>query len=85
MTLHAVFLIIMAALTFVVVPIVLVWTFVDGMRRKSSDRPRGGGGMSNVVAGAMLELDRLLTRPSIEHTIETEQQTLRREDDTGGE
>ena len=85
MTLHAVFLIIMAALTFVVVPIVLVWTFVDGMRRKSSDRPRGGGDMSNVVAGAMLELDRLLTRPSIEHTIETEQQTLRREDDTGGE
>jgi hypothetical protein len=84
MTFHAVFLIIMAVLTFVVMPIALVWTFVDGMRRKSSDRPRGGGGISNIVGGAMLELDRFV-RPSVEHTIEAEHQTLKRDDDTGGD
>lgn len=84
MTLHAIFLIIMAALVFIVAPIALVWAFVDGMRRKSSDRPRGGGGISNVVGGAMLELDHFI-RPSVEHTIEAEHQTLKREDDTGGQ
>jgi hypothetical protein len=88
MSLNVIFLLIVAALTFIVMPIALVWAFIDGLRRKKSDRPRGGGGggggISNLVAGAMIELDRFV-RPSVEHTIETEHQTLKREDDTGGE
>ena len=75
----------MAFVTFVVVPIVLVLAFIDGMRRKSSDRPSGGGGISSMVGGAMLEIDRLMARPSVEHTVEAEKPLLKREDDTGGE
>ena len=87
MTLHAVFWIAMAVLVFIVLPIGLIWAVVDLIRGKkgTGDKRRGGGGISNVVGGAMLELDRLLTRPSIEHTIETEQPTLKREDDSGGD
>lgn len=83
MNLHVTLLLAIAFLTFVVTPIALVWTFIDGMRRKASDRPSGGGGISNAVGGAMLELDRLLTRPSVEHQIETETPVLKREDDDG--
>jgi hypothetical protein len=84
LNLHTYFILFLAVLTFIVLPIALVWTFVRGMRTKASDREGGGGGMSNAVTGAMLELDRLFTRPSIEHTIETEHPTLKREDDSGG-
>ena len=82
MNLHVTLLLAIAFLTFVVAPIALVWAFIDGMRHKASDRPSGGG-ISNVVGGAMLELDRLLTRPSVEHQIETETPVLQREDDDG--
>ena len=85
MDIHAIFWLTMAALVFIGGPIAMVWTFVDGMRRKASDRPSGGGGMSNAIGGAMLELDRLITRPSVEHQIETEHPTLEREDDKGGD
>jgi hypothetical protein len=80
-----IFTILMAFVTFVVAPIWLVWAVVDHLRRKPDERRRGGGGISNVVGAALLEADRLLTRPSIEHTIETEKPTLKREDDSGGE
>ncbi len=83
MSLHTIVLLIVAFLAFVVAPIVFTWAFIDGMRRKASDRPISGGGISNVVGGAMLELDRLLTRPSVEHQIETETPVLKREDDNG--
>jgi hypothetical protein len=82
---HTIFLLIMAFAVFIVGPIALIWAVVDGLRRKSSDRPGGGGGISNVVGGAMLELDRIMTRPSVEHTIEAEKTILKREDDTGGQ
>jgi hypothetical protein len=86
MPLHFYVTLLLAFLTFIVAPIALVATFIHGMRTKASDRKEGGGGgTSNAVAGAMLELDRLFTRPSVEHTIETEQPTLKREDDSGGE
>ena len=73
-----------AVLVLVVGPIALIWSFVDSMRRKSSDRPGGGGGISNAVSGAMMEMDRFV-RPSVEHTIEAEGQAVKREDDKGGE
>lgn len=85
MSVRIILLLVMAFLTFIVAPIALIWAFVDGMRRKSSERPGGGGGISNIVGGAMQELDRLLARPSIEHTIEAEKPIRKREDDAGGE
>ena len=86
MSLHDYFILLLAFLTFVVLPIGLLWTFIHGMRTKASERKEGGGGgMSNAVAGAMLELDRIFTRPSIEHTIETEKPTLPREDEDDGD
>ena len=83
MDLQVIFLLVVAFLTFVIAPIALVWTFIDGMRRKASDRPSGGGGLSNAIGAAMLEADRLLARPSIEHQIETESPVLEKESDDG--
>ena len=83
MTLHLLFLLVLAFLTFVVGPIALVWTFIDGMRRKASDRPSGGGGISSFVGAGLQEVDRLLARPSIEHQIETEIPVLEKEADDG--
>ena len=87
MMLHNFFWIAMAVLMFVVAPIGMIWCIVDLIRGKkgTDDERRGGGGISNVVGGAMLELDRLLTRPSVEHTIDAEHPTLKREDDSGGD
>jgi hypothetical protein len=85
MSANIVLLLVLAFVTFVVAPIALVWTFVDGMRKKASDRPGGGGGLSNAVGAAMLEVDRIFARPSIEHQIETEHPVLEREDDKSGD
>lgn len=83
MSVRIILLLVVAFLMFVVAPIAIIWTFVDGMRRKASERPSGGGGISNIVGGAMMELDRLITRPSIEHQIETENPVVKPEDDDG--
>lgn len=83
MTFQLLVLLALAFITFVVGPIALVWTFVDGMRRKASDRPAGGGGISNAVGAAMLELDRISARPSIEHQIETENHVQDDQSDDG--
>ena len=83
MNLHVIFLLLIAFLTFIVLPIVLVWSFIDSMRRKASDRPAGGGGLSNFVGAGLQEIDRLLARPSLEHQIETENPVLESEDDDG--
>jgi hypothetical protein len=73
---------IIAIVVMVIAPIVIVWSAVDFFRTKGQDR-RGSGGISAGVGAAMMELDRIFTRPSIEHQIETENQVLRREDDNG--
>jgi hypothetical protein len=85
MTLNLIVTLIFAFLTFVVAPIALVWTMVSHLRSKASDRPSGGGGISSFVGAAMLEADRLLARPSVEHQIETEHPVLKREDDESGD
>ena len=85
MSFHDYFILAAAFLTFIIAPIWLLWSFIHGLRTKASERKGGGGGMSNAVAGAMMELDRILTRPSVEHTFETEKPTLAREDDDDGE
>lgn len=84
MTLQAIFWSILAVVMLIGVPIVLIWAAVDHFRGRGSDR-RGSGGISSGVGAAMQELDRLMTRPSVEHQIEAEKQTLKREDDRGGE
>ena len=83
MSFQVIVLLIAAFLTFVVGPIVLILMVVDHFRHKASNRPGSGGGISNAVGGAMLELDRILTRPSIEHQIETESPILESESDDG--
>jgi hypothetical protein len=83
MSVQVILLLALAFITFIVGPIALIWTFIDGMRRKASDRPAGGGGISSAVGAAMLELDRISARPSIEHQIETENHVQDDQSDDG--
>jgi hypothetical protein len=83
-TFQTVFWFILAIAAIVFVPIILIWSMVDHFRRRGSER-RGGGGLSAGVGAALQELDRLTARPSVEHQIEAENQTLKREDDSGSE
>jgi hypothetical protein len=75
---------ILAAATFILLPIVLIRTMVVHLRGRGSER-RGTGGITAGIGAAMQELDRLTTRPSVEHKLETERPTLKREDDSGGD
>jgi hypothetical protein len=84
MTIKAIFWTIMAVIILVGVPVVLAWSLVDHLRGKGRDR-RGSGGISAGVGAAMQELDRLMTRPSVEHQVESERAIVKREDDSGGE
>jgi hypothetical protein len=84
MTLKTIFWTVMAFVMLIGVPVVLVWTLVDHLRGKGRDR-KGSGGISAGVGAAMQELDRIMTRPSVEHKVETERPTLKREDDSGGD
>jgi hypothetical protein len=83
-TFQTVFWIGMAIVMLVVLPIVFVVAMIDHFRGRGSQR-KGSGGISAGIAGAMRELDRIVTRPSVEHMIETEQPVLKREDDSGGD
>jgi hypothetical protein len=83
-TLQAIFWLAMAGVMLVGVPILLVKSMIDYFRGRGSQR-QGTGGISAGIAGAMQELDRLVSRPSAEHQIETEQPTLKREDDSGSD
>ena len=47
MTLHVLLLLTLAFLTFIVATIALVWTVIDAIGHKASDRPSGCGGISN--------------------------------------
>lgn len=84
MSAQAIFWSIVAVAAIVVLPIVLIWTMVAHLRGRGSER-RGTGGFTAGIAAAMQELDRLTTRPSVEHTLKTERPTLKREDDSGSD
>ena len=84
MTIQLVFWSVLAVAMLVGLPTVLVWTMVQHLRGRGSDR-RGSRGISAGVGAAMQELDRLVARPSIEHQVETEQRVLKREDDSGSD
>lgn len=72
----------LAFVTFIILPIVMLFAMRDHLRGKESDRR--GGSVTSGVGAAMQEIDRLLTRPSVQHTIEAETPVLKREDDAGG-
>lgn len=84
MSLELIFWSVVAVVVLIGVPIGLIWTMVDYFRGKGSTR-RGTGGFTAGVAAAMQELDRMTLRPSAEHQIEAEHQTLKREDDSGSD
>jgi hypothetical protein len=84
MNFQAIFWTILAIGMIVVLPAALLWTFIEHLRGKGSER-QGSGGFTAGIAAAMQELDRLMARPSIEHKVETDHQVLKREDDAGGE
>ena len=84
MTLQLLFWSLLAVFVLVVMPIVLVWTMVDHLRGRGSQRS-GSGGISAGIGAAMQELDRLVARRSIEHQVDTEKQVLKRDDDSDGE
>lgn len=84
MTLQALFWLAMAVVMLVILPIVFVRATIDYFRGRGSQR-KGSGGISAGIAGAMQELDRIISRPSAEHKIEAEQPILKREDDSGSD
>ena len=63
----------------IVLPVAMIWSMITHFRTPPSKR-QGSGGLSNAVGAALLEADRLLARPSAEHTIEAQQQIPRQED-----
>jgi hypothetical protein len=84
MTLQLVFWSVLAVVMLVIAPIAMIWSAVDHFRKPASER-KGLGGISAGIGAALVELDRLLTRPSVEHQLEAEKRVLKREDDSGGD
>jgi hypothetical protein len=82
MSLQLIFWSVVAVLALVVAPIAMIWSMVDHLRGRGSQR-HGSGGISSGIGAALQELDRLMARPSVEHKLEVEQPTLKREDDSG--
>jgi hypothetical protein len=83
MSLQLLFWSILAVATFLM-PIVLIRASIDHLRGRGSERS-GTGGISAGIGAALQELDRLTARPSIEHQLEIERPTLKREDDSGSD
>jgi hypothetical protein len=83
-TFQALFWTAMAVAVLVILPIALVKAMIDYFRGRGSQR-EGSGGISGGIAGAMQELDRIVSRPSVEHKIEVEQTILKRDDDSGND
>jgi hypothetical protein len=82
MTAKAIFWIAMAVLVLVIVPIGMAlsaWQHMTAKKRGQPPKSSGGG-----IGNALQELDRLVTRPAIEYTIEAETPILKRDDDQGG-
>jgi hypothetical protein len=84
MSFQLIFWSIAAIAVLVIVPVVMIWSMIDHFNTRGSERT-GSGGISAGIGAAMQELDRIMTRPSAEHQLETEQPVLKREDDNGDE
>jgi len=73
-----------AIVALVVAPIAMIVAAVAHFRTRASDRP-GSGSLTAGIGAALQEIDRLSARPSVEHQVELEHRTPKREDDAGGE
>jgi len=83
-TFKLIFLIVLAVVVFVVMPIWAVVGFWTWLNTKPSERPeRRGGGSGGVVGGMMIGVDKLI-RPSAEFRVEAENPVVK-EDEEGGE
>jgi hypothetical protein len=71
MQLQLLFWIVVAIIAFVVVPIAMIGSMVSHFRTRASER-RGSGGISSGIGAAIQELDRLMSRPSVEHQVEAQ-------------
>jgi hypothetical protein len=74
---------IIAAVVIIVLPAATVYAIVHHLRTKPGDRP--GSGSVAGLGPALQELDRLVARPSAEHTVEAERPIVKRDDDRGGD
>ena len=84
MTVYEIFMLVLAIGMFVGLPIWGVYTFWQWLHTDPKDRPeRPSGSVSGAIGGVMLEIDKV-TRPSVEHVIET-QSHLVDEDEHDGE
>jgi hypothetical protein len=70
---------VVAAVALIALPIAMIWSMVVHFRTPPSKR-RAGGSTSTGVGAALQELDRLLARPSIEHTVQSQKELPRRDD-----
>jgi hypothetical protein len=84
MSIQLIFWLVVAVVLLIFVPIAMIWSMVEHLRGRGS-QCSGSGGISAGIGAALQELDRLMTRPSVEHQIETEHPDLKREDDAGGD
>lgn len=82
MSLRDVLLLVIALVLGVGVPIAMIWGVAYELRPGRKRERKGGGGAP--LGAPLMELDRLMARPSVEHVLEAENQVLCREDDQGG-
>jgi hypothetical protein len=71
-----VFLAVVAAIAIVALPVGMIWSMVVHFRTPPGKR-RSGGGTSAAYGAALQELDRLMARPSVEHTVESQKELPR--------
>jgi hypothetical protein len=83
MTLTQILALVAGAAIIIGLPAMLIWSIVDHLRGRGSERK--GGSASAGIGAAMVELDRLMARPSAEHIVKAKNQILKREDDQGGD
>jgi hypothetical protein len=80
--LKEVLLLIVVIVVLLTVPVGVIWGIVDYVKNGHRRERRGGSGGAGI-GPAMMELDRLVARPSVEYVVEAQTQVMRREDDQG--
>jgi hypothetical protein len=79
MQLQTLFWIAAAIVALVVVPIVMIASAVAHFRVRASER-KGSGGISSGIGAALQELDRLISRPSVEYQLEAQDQAAKQDE-----
>jgi hypothetical protein len=84
MTAKEILLLIIAIAITVSIPAAMMWAVVDHLRHGHKRQRKAGSGGAAPLGSALMELDRLVARPSVEHVVEAENKIVR-QDDQGGE